>query len=295
MRQNVKTLLLLIAIAAGFTFHNFFAQFSKLTPILLFFMLFFSFGSVDFKQVGFRKEYILLVLYQVGVSLGVYLLVRQYNEIVAQGAMICILAPTAVAAIVLSSMLGANVASVTSYSLLINFVISIVAPIYFAIMEVPDTVPFFLSVKSIILKVFPLLITPMLLVFILKKTTKKMGDRLKNLSSISFYLWVVSAAIVMGNTMKFILLQDAKNYLVIILLILSSLVICILQFVFGYYYGKKFNDELACTQYMGQKNTILAIWMAQTFLNPLASIAPAAYVLWQNFINTYQLWQKKNL
>ena len=295
MRQNVKTLLLLIAIAAGFTFHNFFAQFSKLTPILLFFMLFFSFGSVDFKQVGFRKEYILLVLYQVGVSLGVYLLVRQYNEIVAQGAMICILAPTAVAAIVLSSMLGANVASVTSYSLLINFVISIVAPIYFAIMEVPDTVPFFLSVKSIILKVFPLLITPMLLVFILKKTTKKMGDRLKKLSSISFYLWVVSAAIVMGNTMKFILLQDAKNYLVIILLILSSLVICILQFVFGYYYGKKFNDELACTQYMGQKNTILAIWMAQTFLNPLASIAPAAYVLWQNFINTYQLWQKKNL
>jgi len=295
MRQNVKTLLLLIAIAAGFTFHNFFAQFSKLTPILLFFMLFFSFGSVDFKQVGFRKEYILLVLYQVGVSIGVYLLVRQYNEIVAQGAMICILAPTAVAAIVLSSMLGANVASVTSYSLLINFVISIVAPIYFSIMEVPDTVPFFLSVKSIILKVFPLLITPMFLVFILKKTTKKMGDRLKNLSSISFYLWVVSAAIVMGNTMKFILLQDAKNYLVIILLILSSLVICILQFVFGFYYGKKFNDELACTQYMGQKNTILAIWMAQTFLNPLASIAPAAYVLWQNFINTYQLWQKKNL
>jgi BASS family bile acid:Na+ symporter len=64
--------------------------------------------------------------------------------------------------------------------------------------------------------------------------------------------------------------------------------------VFGYYYGKRFKDELACSQYMGQKNTILAIWMAQTFLNPIASIAPAAYVLWQNFVNTYQLWRKKN-
>ena len=44
---------------------------------------------------------------------------------------------------------------------------------------------------------------------------------------------------------------------------------------------------------MGQKNTILAIWMAQTYLNPLSSIVPAAYVLWQNLINSYQLWRKQ--
>jgi hypothetical protein len=29
--------------------------------------------------------------------------------------------------------------------------------------------------------------------------------------------------------------------------------------------------------------------MAQNFLNPLASIAPAAYVLWQNIINGVEL------
>jgi len=292
MKQNIKTVLLIVAIAVGFTFYNFFAQFSSLTPFLLFLMLFFTFGSVNFKEIRFRKEYIFLVLYQVGVSMAVYLLVRQYNEILAQGTMICILAPTAVAAVVMSSMLGANVASVTSYSLLINLVISIVAPIYFSIMEVPDIVPFWESVGKISMKIFPLLIIPMVLVFIIKKLSKKLGDGLKKLSSLSFYLWVVSAAIVMGNTMKFILLQDSKNYLLIILLIVFSLVLCLFQFVFGYYYGKKFKDELACTQYMGQKNTILAIWMAQTFLNPIASIAPATYVLWQNFVNTYQLWRE---
>jgi BASS family bile acid:Na+ symporter len=294
MKQHIKTVLLIVAIAVGFTFHNFFARFSGITPFMLFLMLFFTFGSVDFKQIKLRKEYFLLVLYQVGVSIGVYLIIRQYNEILAQGTMICILAPTAVAAVVMSSMLGANVASVTSYSLLINLVISIVAPIYFSIMEVPDIMPFWVSVGKISMKIFPLLIIPMVLVFIIKKLSKRLGNGLKKLSSLSFYLWVISAAIVMGNTMKFILLQDAKNYLLITLLIVSSLVLCIFQFVFGYYYGKKFKDELACTQYMGQKNTILAIWMAQTFLNPIASIAPAAYVLWQNFVNTYQLWKKNN-
>jgi BASS family bile acid:Na+ symporter len=96
----------------------------------------------------------------------------------------------------------------------------------------------------------------------------------------------------MGNTMKFVLAQDSNSYLILILLAASSLILCVFQFVLGYYTGKQFKDELACSQYIGQKNTILAIWMAQTFLHPLSSIAPAAYVLWQNFVNTYQLWQK---
>jgi BASS family bile acid:Na+ symporter len=293
MKQNIKTLLLIIAIIIGFIFHDFFAQFSKFTPAFLFLMLFFTFCSVDFKEIRFRKEYLLLVLYQVGGSIGLYLLVRQHNEILAQGVMLCVLTPTAVAAVVMSSMLGANVASVTSYSLLINLVISIVAPVYFSIMDVPEILPFYVSVGKIILKIFPLLMIPMFLVFFIKKLSAKLSTTLKKMSSLSFYLWIVSATILMANTMKFILLQDSNNYLLIILLIMSSLIICVSQFVFGYYYGKRYKDELACTQYIGQKNTILAIWMAQTFLNPLASIAPAAYVLWQNFVNTYQLWQKK--
>jgi BASS family bile acid:Na+ symporter len=294
MKQNLKTLLLIIATVVGFIFHDFFAQFSKITPALLFFMLFFTFSSVDFKEIKFRKEYLFLLLYQIGVSISVYLLVKQYDETLAQGTMLCILAPTAVAAIVMSSMLGANVASVTSYSLLINFVISIVAPIYFSIMDVPEILPFWLSVKSIMLKIFPLLIIPMLLVFIIKVISKKASAGLKKLSSFSFYLWIIAITILMGNTMKFILSQDSGNYLIVFLLAGTSLFLCVFQFVLGYYVGKKYGDELACSQYMGQKNTILAIWMAQTFLNPLSSIAPAAYVLWQNFVNTYQLWKKKN-
>ena len=294
MKQNIKTLLLLIATIVGFTFHNFFAQFSHLTPIFLFFMLFFTFCSVDFKEIKFRKEYFLFVLFQVVVSIGVYLLVKQYDEILAQGVMLCVLAPTAVAAIVMSSMLGANVASVTSYSLVINFAISIVAPIYFSIMDVPEILPFWISVKSIMLKIFPLLIVPMLLVFIIKKISKKLSTGLKKMSNLSFYLWIVAVTILMGNTMKFILSQNADNYHIVVLLTVSSLFLCFFQFVIGYYAGKKFNDELACSQYLGQKNTILAIWMAQTFLHPLSSIAPAAYVLWQNFVNIYQLWKKKN-
>jgi BASS family bile acid:Na+ symporter len=44
---------------------------------------------------------------------------------------------------------------------------------------------------------------------------------------------------------------------------------------------------------LGQKNTVLAIWMAATYLNPLTTIAPGSYVVWQNTINSWQLWKKR--
>jgi hypothetical protein len=32
--------------------------------------------------------------------------------------------------------------------------------------------------------------------------------------------------------------------------------------------------------------------MAQSFLDPISSIAPTAYIVWQNFVNSYQIWKK---
>ena len=32
--------------------------------------------------------------------------------------------------------------------------------------------------------------------------------------------------------------------------------------------------------------------MAQSFLNPVSSIAPTAYIVWQNFVNSYQIYRK---
>ena len=43
--------------------------------------------------------------------------------------MICILAPVAMAAVVIAGMLGANVATMATYSLLCNMVVALVAPV----------------------------------------------------------------------------------------------------------------------------------------------------------------------
>jgi BASS family bile acid:Na+ symporter len=77
-----------------------------------------------------------------------------------------------------------------------------------------------------------------------------------------------------------------------IALALFSLVACLAQFGIGRRIGRACGDKVAGTQGLGQKNTVLAIWMALTYLHPLSSVAPAAYVAWQNTINSLQLYFK---
>lgn len=74
---------------------------------------------------------------------------------------------------------------------------------------------------------------------------------------------------------------------------LISLVQCILQFAFGRWLGNRYGDKVAGGQALGQKNALLAVWMTQMYLHPMASVVPASYVLWQNIWNSFQLWRIK--
>ena len=45
-------------------------------------------------------------------------------------------------------------------------------------------------------------------------------------------------------------------------------------------------------QACGQKNTVLAIWVGYTFLDPLTSVAGGFYTIWHNLFNAWQLYRR---
>jgi BASS family bile acid:Na+ symporter len=51
--------------------------------------------------------------------------------------------------------------------------------------------------------------------------------------------------------------------------------------------------EVNAGQALFQKNTALSIWVSYMYLNPVASVGAGCYVLWQNVINSLELWQKR--
>lgn len=97
--------------------------------------------------------------------------------------------------------------------------------------------------------------------------------------------------IVVGNSVSFLLRQPAEKLPEIIWLGAISLVVCVLLFYTGRKIGGHFGDRISGAQSLGQKNTVLAIWLALTFLNPVVSAAPAAYVAWHNTVNSYQIYR----
>lgn len=289
--QKYKNLVLPFAIVLGLLFHGYAAFLKPVVPYLIFSMLLLSFSSINIKNLKVSFLDIWLLLFQLVVSLGCYLLLRPFNEIVAEGVLIGVLCPVAGAMVVISCMLGANRERVTTYTLIGNLGIAFVAPIYFSFIGTNVTMPFGESVLLILSKVTPIIVLPLLVTMLFQYFLPKTNDFLIKHQGLSFYLWAYTLTITLGQTIDFIYLNGKGNGLVILWLVMASVILCIVQFGFGKFIGKKYGDTIAGGQSLGQKNTAMGIWMAYTYLHPLTSIYPAAYSICQNLYNSYQIWQ----
>lgn len=292
MLKKLKGYMMPIAMIAGIILHRQVNGLAVLIPYLIFVMLLFTYLKLDLKDIRFTKMHLWLIVIQIAGSIGIYHLIAPFNSTLAQGAMICILSPTATAAPVIAGMLKGNVASLTGYSLISNLAVAIGAPLFFSYIGYHPSV-FMDSVLEISKRVAFLLISPFLIAILLNRFLPKTSGFLKNYSGISFYLWSLALVVVTGRTVNFIIDQGESQIFTEILIGLTALVICILQFIIGRKIGRKFDDTVAGGQGLGQKNTVLAIWMAQMYLNPIASIGPGTYVMWQNMVNSYQIWRKR--
>lgn len=290
--EKLKGYMMPFAMLIGFVFHHQISVLSFLIPYLIFVMLLLTYINLSWKGIKFTKMHWWLLVFQLVIGLLVYFVINPFNAILAQGIMVCVLAPTATSAPVITGMLKGNIMSLTGYSLVSNLLVVLVAPVIFSYIGYHQ-LPFTESAFQISKKVIFLLVGPFLLAMVLNQFTPKVTGFLQKNSGISFYLWSIALAIVSGRTVEFIIAQGKSNLLVESLLALFSLLICGFQFWLGRKIGKKYDDTVAGGQGLGQKNTILAIWMAQVYLNPIASIGPGAYVLWQNMINSWQVWRNR--
>jgi BASS family bile acid:Na+ symporter len=279
-----------IAMIIGAVTYPISGKLAVFTPYLIFSMLLVTFCKLSPREIRFHPAHAKLLLIQLIGSVLVYLALYKLNPIVAQGAMICVLAPTATAAAVITGMLGGSVAFLTSYLKFCNIAVALFAPLLFPLLGLYTDMPFIDSMLYICKQVGPVLILPLIVAWILRYGFPKIHERIIRIHQLSFYLWALALMIVTGRTVKFLIEQENPDYSVETGCAIVSLIICCGQFLLGRKIGSKYNDPVSSGQGLGQKNTILAIWMAQVYLNPISSVAPAGYVLWQNIINSYQLW-----
>lgn len=295
MIRLLKPWMLPIAMLCGVLFHSEIERVQFLAPYLIFAMLFITFCKVDPKHLKYdRLTWTLLAIQWFG-SIAVYFIFIPFNEALAQGAFMCVFCPTATAAPVITGMLGGSVARVAIYSLVSNLCVALTAPALFEYMggeSVTGQISFIRGFTTICIKVGPLIILPMLAAFTTNYLWPKAHNIIASHQSLSFYIWAISLLIVVGRSVSFIIAEPPEAIPLMIVIALTALGICILQFITGRKIGRHFGDRIAGAQGLAQKNTVLAIWMCINFLNPISSVAPAAYILWQNTINSGQIYFK---
>lgn len=292
IRQNLKPWMLPIAMIIGIIFHDYIGMVAFLSPYLIFIMLLITFCRVspkDFKVTPFIWA---LLSVQILGSIAVYLVISPFSPTIAQGVFICVLCPTATAAPVITGMLGGSITLLATYSLFSNVAVAILAPVLFSWIGGSTEISFIESLLTISSKVFPLILSPLALAFLFQAFAPRIHDAISKRQSLSFYIWAVSLIIVVGNAVSFIIKEPSSMVPEMLIIAIGSLVVCCSQFLTGRKIGARLGDKISGAQGLGQKNTVLAIWMALTYLNPVASVGPAAYVAWQNTINSMQLFYK---
>ena len=294
--QKIKSYVLPIAIVLGLLLHDYCAAFNVVVPYIIFSILLLTFSAVDIRKLRFKPLFIWIILFQVVASLGSYALLRalDVNEIVAEGILVGVLCPVAASVAVVSTMLGADRETVTSYAIIGNLMVAIVAPVYFSFIGVNQEMPFLESFLLILKRIGTIIGLPFFIALALQLWWPKANHFLSRYKGLAFYLWAVALFLTLGQTIDFIFLHGKGNWGSIGWLGVSALLFCVIQFGLGKWIGHKYGDTIAGGQLLGQKNSAMGIWMANHYLHPLASVYLAFYSVLQNLFNSWQIWRYNN-
>lgn len=300
---------LLVAICIGMTVYLLFANICVLQPVgdavgpllmdgvpgVLFTLLYVTFCKIDVSEMRPRVWHFIIQLIRASLAGLTVLLISLTHDattkIVLEGMFVCFICPTAAAVVVVTEKLGGSIGSLTTFTIIANLCTMLIVPLFFPMVERGADITFLSAAAMVFRNVTVVLVVPLAAALLSRKIIPRFVAWLKQFGNLGFYLWCINLAIVTGETTRNICNSTVSGPTMALLLVLP-LFVALAQFSIGKWVGHFFGASISAGQALGQKNTVVGIWLTISFLNPLAAVAPGAYVVWQNLINALQLWYK---
>ena len=265
-------------------------------PMMVFVTLFITFCKVDFHQMmphRWHAGVLIAQLLLVAATVTAILCLPDSStssKLLLEAVLTCIIGPSAAAAPVVTGKLGGNISTMTTYTILSSIVSAVLIPLVFPLLEQTVHVEVLTAFLIILQKVSIVLLLPLCLGWFVQHYWKQLCRLITSLPNLSFYTWAISLSITTGITVKNIV-HSAAPLTLLLAIATATFVLCFVQFGIGRGIGRRLGEEVNAGQGLFQKNTALSIWVAYMYLNPVASIGAGCYVLWQNIINSLELWQ----
>ena len=266
-------------------------------PVGLFLLLYATFCKIKISELKPRTWHFVIQVVRPFLAAFMVLLISLFGadadvKLVLEGMFICFICPTAASVVVVTEKLGGSIGTLTVFTVIANLVTLVIIPLFFPMVERGADITFVSAMLMILRNVTLVLLAPLLLALLSRRIIPNFVKQLNKYPDTGFYLWCFNLSIVTGLTLRNIHQSSISGW-VLWLLLTAPLLVCLIQFSLGKWVGSFWNDSISAGQALGQKNTVVGIWLTLTFLNPLAAIAPGAYVLWQNLVNGWQIWYKE--
>ena len=310
--NTIQSLMLPVAIVLGISLYLAYHFIPALQPIgpvchvlaadgqrwVIALLLFFQFVKISPHDLKLQKWHLKALAFQVSGFLILAALAAfsgpGAGRIVLESAMLCLICPTASAAGVVTERLGGKLSETVSYVVMINVVATLLIPLVIPMVRPSADLGFWAYVGHIALRVFPVLLLPCVFAWIIRYTTHKLQRVLMRWSKHSFYIWGVGLTLAMVLSTRALLLSGLGVWPVAAI-VLVSIACCLLQFALGHRLGRGPKSDIVTPgQALGQKNTGFLIWLGYSYLTPVTSVAGGLYAIWQNLINSWELYKKSN-
>jgi len=291
-KSAVMPIAIITGVLAGSFFPNTVLAANKSIPWIIGVMLLISYSRMSFNSIKISRMILIMLAIQFAGSTLIFLALRNWNFLIAQQIFICLFCPVAISAPVIVSMLGSKIEALVSFTLFSYLITALVAPFLLPFAGGASDVPFFGSSLRIASQILPLILLPFALNLLIERFIPKTHDWFKNNQELSFWLWSIALFLVIGKSASYVLSRPGSALESVISLALVSLILCLAQFTAGHIIGTIHKEPVSATQGMGQKNIALAMWMSFAYLNPMTSVGLATYSIWQNIINSTQVYVK---
>lgn len=265
-------------------------SYTYLIQYFLMVMLFWAFLEIDFSGNPFDRKQFYLVAANIITPLFWYYIIMPFNSTLALVAFVAALAPTAIASATLVSILNKNIKFTTVYVMISNFAMSIGASFLLPLV-VSKSIQ--ISVIDVLLPSLQVVGYPLILALIIDKYLPSFANYMIQRKGNAYFLLIINLYLASSKASHFIVTEYTGPLYFIFFIGIAISIIAFINFAIGKKIGGS-DLRLECGQGLGQKNNSFTIWIALTFLSPLAALGPIFYLFFQNTYISYLLHKHRH-
>lgn len=289
MKKHIRSISMILAFLVGGLFHSQLAPLGAWLPASVALMLSITFIGIDTSKLKPQRMHLWVLLGIQLIGMGFWAVARMLGyPVLAESLFFCGIAPVAIAAPVIVNLLKGNVEFTTTALVLSQIVFALVTPLLMPFVVQVEGFCYSELALEVAIQLATVLGIPGVIAVIMRCVYPQSKAWTAKLRDVSLGIWIMNLTIIAGVGTQRVLAMNI-GWWDMLPLVIGSLVVCVTGFVAGYRLGGR-GLKRECSQCLGQKNTILTLYIAsQWYVHPLAYIGPAFYVFFHNIANALQI------